>query len=106
MTVPAAKLTVPCHTGLEEVYSSAERAMASAVFQLPSAATFPAILIVSPYVVVTLSSNVTATVEAVGVLVDDVVVVVVDPVLVDDVVVVVPPVGVWLGGQVPVDAVE
>jgi len=52
---------------------------------------------------VTVSSNVTATVEAVGMLVDDVVVVVPDPVLV---VVVVPPLGVWLDGHVLVGAVE
>ena len=58
----------------------------------------------------TISLNVTATVAAaehpVDVLVDDVVVVVPDPVLDDDVVVETPPLGVWLGGHVPVGAVE
>jgi len=46
---------------LLEVYELADRAYAFAVFQFPRMSTFPAILIVWPYVVVTISSKVTAT---------------------------------------------
>ena len=46
------------------MYSLAERAIAFAVFQLPSSATLPAILMVWPNTVVTVSRNVTATLEA------------------------------------------
>jgi len=70
-------------------------------------------LIVSPYVVVTISSNVTATEVAAAqeevVLVEVLVVDVVDPEPPVVVVVVVPDTldtGVWFGGQVPVEAVE
>jgi hypothetical protein len=89
MTAPAAKSIVPSHRLLLEVYELADRAYAFAVFQLPRMSTFPAILIVWPYVVVTISSKVTATEvaaaqELVAVLVD-----VLDPVPVVVVVVVV-----------------
>lgn len=43
------------------MYCEAESATALPGAQFPNAATFPEILIVSPYVVVTVSSNVTAT---------------------------------------------
>jgi hypothetical protein len=46
---------------LLDVYELADNAYAFAVFQFPRAATFPAILIVWPYVVVTISLKVTAT---------------------------------------------
>lgn len=40
-TVLGARLTVPAHRGLFDVYPDAPRATAEAVFQLPRAATFP-----------------------------------------------------------------
>ena len=55
------KPIVTNHNGLLLVYSEAERATALPVAQFPNAATFPEILIVSPYIVVTVSSKVTAT---------------------------------------------
>lgn len=61
ITVPGAKLNVTNHSGLLLVYSEAESATALLVSQSPSAAMFPLIFIVSPYVVVTVSSKVTAT---------------------------------------------
>ena len=64
ITVPAATVTVPFQTGEAAVYSLAERAITFAVFQLPSSATLPAILMVWPNTVVTVSRNVTATLEA------------------------------------------
>lgn len=72
MTAPGVSSTVTTHSGSAVVYSDAESATASSVSQLPSAATDPAILIVSPYDVVTVSSNVTATAVAVAVAVLDV----------------------------------
>jgi hypothetical protein len=110
MTVPAAREMVPSQRGLLEVYCEAESAMALEVSQFPRAATLPAILMVWPTTVVTLSAKVTATDVAVPqvdvvVLVDVVDVVDFDDV---DVVVVVPPLpalGVWFGGQEPVAAV-
>jgi hypothetical protein len=87
MTVPGAKLNVTNHNGLLEVYSEAESATALLVSQSPSAAIEPEILIVSPYVVVTVSSNVTATevavVQEVALVVVLLVVAVVDCVLID-----------------------
>lgn len=87
------------------------------VFQFPRIDKSPAILMVSPYVVVTISPNVTATevaaaqVGAVVVLVIGfevlVVVVELDPPLLVVVVAELPPkMGVWLAGQELVDAVE
>jgi hypothetical protein len=87
--------------------------MAAFGSQFPSAATEPAILMVWPNVVVTISLNVTATVaagvhaaevvdEAVRVEVERVDVLV--PVAVT-VAVTLPEIGVWFGGQEPVDAV-
>jgi hypothetical protein len=61
MTVPAAKLIVPSHRWSLEVYELAESAYASDVSQSPRMDTSPAILMVSPYVVVTISLKVTAT---------------------------------------------
>jgi hypothetical protein len=61
ITVPGAKLSVTNHSGLLLVYSEAESATALLVSQSPSAVMFPLISIVSPYVVVTVSSKVTAT---------------------------------------------
>lgn len=89
MTVPAAKLTVPAHSGFELVYPLALRATADAVSQDPSAATEPEISIVCPTTVVTSSSKVTAT-EVAAVQEDVVVVVASDEVevLVEDVVLV------------------
>ena len=49
------------HNGSLLEYSDAESATALPLAQSPKAATFPEILIVSPYAVVTVSSNVTAT---------------------------------------------
>jgi hypothetical protein len=87
MTVPGAKANVTNHSGLLLVYSEAERATALLASQSPSAAIEPEILIVSPYVVVTVSSNVTATevavVQAVALVVVLLAVVVVDFELVD-----------------------
>lgn len=96
------------------MYWLADKATAFEVSQDPSWETEPEILIVWPYIVVTISSKVTATdvaaaqEEEVEV---DVLVVVVDvdipvPVVAEDeVVVTVPEIGVWLVGQEPVDAV-
>jgi len=53
--------------GLEVVYEEADRATALAASQEPRAATEPLILIVSPRVVVTVSSKVMATEVAVAV---------------------------------------
>jgi hypothetical protein len=109
MTAPAAKLIVPSHRWLLEVYELADRAYAFAVFQFPRMSAFPATLIVWPYVVVTISSKVTATEVAAA---QELVVVLVDvldpvPVVVVVVVVLLPPeIGVWLAGQDPVEAVE
>ena len=64
--VPGAMFKVTLHRGLLAVYPLAERAMALAVFQLPSAAMDPTTLIVVPDVVVTSSLKVTATVPALG----------------------------------------
>lgn len=61
--VPDAKLIVVDHNGLELVYWEALNATPLAVFQLPRAAIDPTILMFVPYVVVTNSLNVTATVE-------------------------------------------
>ena len=61
MIVPGVRLTVPNHSGLLLVYCEAESVTALLGDQLPSAATFPAILMVSPYGVVTFSSKVTVT---------------------------------------------
>jgi len=115
--VPGAKEIVASHRLSEEVYSAADIAYASSVSQFPRIDTSPAILIVSPYVVVTISSNVTATdvaaaqVDVVLVVEEGfevvVVVVVPDPPPPGVVVVELPPeIGVWLEGQEPVDAVE
>jgi hypothetical protein len=113
MTLPAAKLIVPDHRGFEEVYCDAESATAFEVAQFPRAATFPEILIVWPYTVVTSSSKVTATVEpdlqpvdveVVVELVEAVEVVVVP--LPGFVVVPLPPDGVCDAGKVLVGAVE
>ena len=76
-----------------EVYELADREYAFAVFQFPRMSTFPATLIVWPYVVVTISSKVTATEVAAA---QELVVVLVDvldpvPVVVVVVVVLLPP---------------
>lgn len=60
--VPAGKLIVVVHKGLDEVYFEAESAGAFAVFQLPSWEMDPASLIVWPTTVVVFELNVTATV--------------------------------------------
>jgi hypothetical protein len=78
---------------LLEVYELADRAYAFAVFQFPRMSAFPATLIVWPYVVVTISSKVTATEVAAA---QELVVVLVDvldpvPVVVVVVVVLLPP---------------
>jgi hypothetical protein len=78
---------------LLEVYELADRAYAFTVFQFPRMSTFPATLIVWPYVVVTISSKVTATEVAAA---QELVVVLVDvldpvPVVVVVVVVLLPP---------------
>lgn len=89
-------------SGLLEVYPDALSVTAFAVFQLPSAATLPTILIVWPYVVLASSLKVTATEVAVAQLVADVLV----PVAVAVPVAVVTPVlGVWLAGKL-VDVAE
>jgi hypothetical protein len=70
------------------VYSDAERAIALPVAQSPNAVTFPEILIVSSYVVVTVSSNVTSTeVAVVHELVEDALLVVVEDLMAVEVVV-------------------
>ncbi|KAL2293216.1 hypothetical protein FJTKL_05181 [Diaporthe vaccinii] len=53
------------HSGFDEVYWLALSSTALLVSQLPRAALLPTILMVSPYVVVTSSSNVTRTEEAI-----------------------------------------
>lgn len=65
-TVPGASFTETAHSGFEEVYELALSATASSVSQLPRASMSPTILIVSPYVVATSSSNVTKTDVAVA----------------------------------------
>lgn len=64
--VPAGRLIVVVHRGLEDVYIEAERAGAFEVSQLPSCAMDPAILTVWPTTVVVLELNLTAT-DATGV---------------------------------------
>lgn len=59
-TVPGAKLSVTAQRGLELVYCDAESVIAALVSQLPRAGMDPESLIVWPYVVVTVSSKVTA----------------------------------------------
>ena len=61
--VPAGKLTVVDHSGLDDVYLAADNAGADAVSQFPNCAIEPAILIVWPTEVVVLELKVTATVE-------------------------------------------
>lgn len=112
-TWPAARLTVPLQSGLLEVYCEALRATALSVFQFPSAATLPTILMVWPKLVVTTSLKVTATevpvaaqVEEDVVPVPELVVVVVDDAVPVDVE---PPVldwGVWELGKLVEVAVE
>lgn len=60
--VPAGRLIVVVHSGLDEVYLEAERAGAFEVSQLPNNAMEPASLIVWPTTVVVFELNVTATV--------------------------------------------
>lgn len=61
--VPAGRLIVVDHSGLDTVYLSADNAGAEAVFQLPNCCIDPAILIVWPTEVVVLELKVTATVD-------------------------------------------
>jgi hypothetical protein len=60
ITSPGVKSIVTDQSGSLVEYSAAESATALPVTQFPNAAISPEILIVSPYVVVTVSSNVTA----------------------------------------------
>lgn len=60
--VPAGRLIVVVHRGLDDVYFEAERAGAFEVSQLPSCAMDPAILTVWPTTVVVFELKVTATV--------------------------------------------
>lgn len=60
--MPAGRLIVVVHSGLDDVYFEAESAGALAVFQLPNCAIEPAIFIVCPTTVVVLELKVTATV--------------------------------------------
>ena len=63
-TAPAANSMVTDHSGFDEAYWLALSSTALLVSQLPRAAVFPTILIVSPHMVVTISLNVTRTEEA------------------------------------------
>lgn len=92
--------TVTYHRLFELVYLSALSAIALLVSQLPSAAIDPANLMFSPYTVVAMTSNVTATL--VGVVHDVVVVLVLEVVVVLVLLVVVPPVVVELDPPVKV----
>ena len=60
--VPAGRLIVVVHRGLDDVYLEAERAGAFDVSHPPSGSMEPAILIVCPTTVVVFELNVTATV--------------------------------------------
>ena len=96
-------MIVTLHSGFEDVYWSAESAIALLVSQPPSAAISPTILIVWPYCVVTSSLKVTATEVAAAHAVDVVLDVDEDPVarVVEELTVPVgtPVVGVWLAGK-------
>lgn len=109
--VPAGRFTETLHRGLLVVYPLAESAIALAVFQLPSCEMDPTILMVWPYTVVTTSLKVTATVAAIAQEVEEVAGgVVAVPVAVPaeggTEVVAVPVPGVWLAGNVGVEAWE
>lgn len=88
MTAPGVKLSFTNHKWFEDVYEEAERAIALEVSHDPSAATEPQILMVSPTVVVTVSSKVIATVPVEVAVAEVEVVVAVFEVVVEDFVVV------------------